>query len=229
MVGAPNAGKSTLFNALTGASALVSDTPGTTRDRVEALWHPPQSEEAWVVMDLPGRGGEAVDPRDHAARQRAEGDQADLWWLIVDASSPESVLPLAPESAPSLVVFTQTDLPRRVSDSEIQRARMFGEPLWIHAPGAHGLDALAERTQAEMQLCEQSQAAGRAANQRQQAALNEALSALQKVEEALALGVPQDLVAEDLRGVLRPLGALVGELTPEDLLDRIFGQFCIGK
>lgn len=64
--------------------------------------------------------------------------------------------------------------------------------------------------------------------ERHRAALDAALAALGRAEEQAGAG-PSDLLAEDLRAALRPLGEILGEFTPEDLLDRVFARFCIGK
>ncbi|RMH02510.1 MAG: tRNA uridine-5-carboxymethylaminomethyl(34) synthesis GTPase MnmE [Planctomycetota bacterium] len=230
LLGRPNAGKTTLFRRLTGVEALVSDRAGTTRDRLEALWRPDDVEEGWILIDGPGRGGAAADPRDAAARARAEaedGAPADLVWLVADASDPAGRPPEPPAGAPALVVWTKNDLPRRVPEAAVA-AR--GEPaVWIAAERGEGLTELARLSRRLLDEVEELRLARAGASERHRQALRAAAEAVDRARGLRAAGLPADLAAEELRAALLALAELAGELTPEDLLDRIFARFCIGK
>jgi tRNA modification GTPase len=225
--GRPNAGKSALFRALTGADALVADEAGTTRDRLEAVWSAGGTEMPWRLLDGPGSGGDAADPRDAAARARADGDDggADLVWLCVDGSDPRAPdLALAGADA-TLIVLTKSELPLR---APLPPAGS-GRTIAVSALRRRGFDALAEAT---ARLCaerEQARTARLASATRHAEALATAADAVARAQAWHARGGAQDLVAEELRAALAALADLIGRLAPEDLLDRLFARFCVGK
>jgi tRNA modification GTPase len=232
LIGAPNVGKTTLFQALTHRQALVSGQAGTTRDRLEARWSPTtlNTEVAWVLADGPGLGGMAADARDHVARQRAAADTFDLLWLVVDASDPQAQLPPTAAEVPKLVLFHKSDLPRGVPESVIQQAQALGPVLWLSGQDpAADFAPLADLTQAEYVRAAHQHGATLRSVLRHQHALGQSLEAL---DQALALNEhrgAQDLIAEELRKSLLDLAELVGDFSSEDLLDRIFSSFCVGK
>ena len=233
LIGAPKAGKSTLFSKLTGAPILISSEAGTTRDRIEASW-PPFSgspaestspfNEPWVLCDFPGLGGDAVDERDAAARARAthDFDEIDAWWCVVDASDPEAQLVHPPTDAPHLVYCAKSDLPRSIPESAFSQLVPQTQVVW-HAPD------LALATRCILDSASRSRAALLAVGERYQQAFADSIDALKQAKQLHLQEGPQELIAEELRAALAAIGALVGELTPEDLLDRLFAGFCLGK
>lgn len=228
--GAPSAGKSSLFRRLTGADAIVSAEPGTTRDRLEAAWPAARAELPWILLDGPGLGAAARDAHDAAAQTRAREDaaEADLVWLCLDASDPRAVLPEPPPGLPGLLVLTKSELPPAVA--ALAAARRSAWPV-VAVSAAAGL-GLAELEQATAELCAQAaaaQAARLASAERHESALHAAAEALARARALHEAGGPQDLVAEEARAALGALAELAGELTPEDLLDRLFARFCVGK
>ncbi len=229
LAGPPNAGKSTLFARLTGRRVLVSGEAGTTRDLLEGTWRPPGLEEEWLLVDGPGRGGVAADPRDAAARKLATRRPCDLWWWLGDVGDPATPPPEPLPGAPLLVVWNQRDRPRRVPLEVLRRAETWGPPVWISARTGAGLAELARRSAALLARAEEERAAAVAAGARHRAALRAALECLERAEELHATGAGADLVAEELRAAIRALEELAGRLAPKDLLDRIFSRFCIGK
>lgn len=229
LVGAPNAGKTSLFRRLTGVGALVSPEPGTTRDRLEGRWQPPGAEAPWILADGPGSGGEPVDERDAAARQRARGDVPDLVWLVADGSDPAARLVEPPPALPVVVVWTHADLPWAISDELLSKASQWGPAVWVSSVDGRGTEELAAATARELRAVEAALAATGAASDRHRAALRGALEALRRADGLHGSGGPADLVAEEVRAALWSLGELAGRQTPEDLLDRIFSRFCIGK
>jgi len=228
--GAPSAGKSSLFRRLTGADALVSAEAGTTRDRLEAAWPAARAELPWILLDGPGLGPSARDAHDAAAQARAQEDPAgaDLAWLCLDAADARARLPEPPPGLPCLLVLTKSDRPPAAA--ALEAARRSGLPA-VAVSAAAGL-GLAELERATAELCAQSgaaQAARLASAERHEDALRSAAAALERARALHQAGGPQDLVAEEARAALRALAALAGELTPEDLLDRLFARFCVGK
>ncbi len=227
--GAPNAGKSSLFARLSGAPVLVADEAGTTRDRLEADWAAPGQEEAWRLADHPGTGGVAVDARDARARARSAADEADLWWLLVDASDPAAALPEPPAGCPAVLVWTKADRPRGVPEPVVAAAPPALPQVWVSAREGTGLAALARETAALLAAEEDRRRAGVRVGERCREALGRAARAVERARAGRRGGLPADLVAEELRAALGALGELVGELTPEELLDHVFARFCLGK
>lgn len=226
LLGPPNAGKSALVQALTGEARLVSAEAGTTRDWRETAWRAPGEESDWVLLDGPGLGEAAVDARDRAAREQASGNlpQVDLWWRCADPADPAAP-PALPQEAPVLQVWTKTDLghpPPAMAPAAEAEVR-------ISAHSGVGLPELATQTAALLRRGAEDRAAVAAVSERHQAALQEALLQLAQARALVAAAEAQDLVAEHLRAALNELAGLVGRFTPEDLLDRLFARFCVGK
>lgn len=223
LVGAPNAGKSSLWNALTGGRALVSDLAGTTRDSLEGEWALPGG--ACLLVDGPGLdpGGQGPDARAQElfARQREQGDLI-LW--VVDACAPAPALP----NDARLVAWNKGDLP---GAPPAPAASASGpEVVAVSARTGAGLPALAAAVGRHL-AGRGDEAAGtpRLLFARHQEALERARQALEAVRAGLEGGLSLDLVAEELRAALGALDDLAGRSTPEDVLDRIFARFCLGK
>lgn len=226
--GRPNAGKSALFRALTGADALVSAEAGTTRDRLEARWRAASAQEVpWLLLDGPGEGAGAVDARDAAARARAaaEPDDADLVWWCVDLSVPLGAEDRISCEAPHLLVLTKAELPARALLPALGPAPRIAVSA-LQGTGIAALEAATARACAER---EAARAARLASASRHAEALGRAAAAVERARAWHAHGGAQDLVAEELRAALDALATLIGGLAPEELLDRLFARFCIGK
>lgn len=213
LAGAPNAGKSTLFNALTGARAIVSDVAGTTRDALVAPW-----VVAGVPCELVDTAGLSerfeTGPDGHAQRfAKAEHAAADLVLRVGDARE----APPQASGPRELVVLTQAD-----------RAEGPVPGLVVSAVTGQGLAEL-ERAVAQALWLRPPSGVARELGERHVAALEHAR---ERLDEALALARaqgPLDLVAEALRAALERLDEIEGHASPEDVLERIFARFCIGK
>ncbi|MBI5365565.1 MAG: 50S ribosome-binding GTPase [Planctomycetes bacterium] len=238
LVGAPNAGKSSLFNRLAaaGARALVHHEPGTTRDVVEG-----EAEAEGVryrLLDTAGLRGAAGELEQRAmALARQAGADADLVLLVLDGARPLGVEEQAllaagagTESGPAgdgarLVVENKSDVPAAAR-----------RPLGLRVSAATG-DGLAElrvRVAERLRAGTDRGSAAWLVNVRQAAALARAGEALTRAEAALAgagaVAAPAlDLAAADLVAAHDAIGEILGRVTPEDLLGAIFGRFCIGK
>lgn len=211
IVGAPNAGKSTLLNALAGRdAAITSEIAGTTRDIIE------------VRMDL---GGLAVTLLDTAGLRKSDdviealgvdlamsrAKSADL--RIFLAATDESLM-LAP-LAEDIVVRPKGDL-------------LEGDESSVSGKTGKGIDALIKRVQS--QLSERSLGAGLATHERHRIAMERAAQNLASVRVILARGSDHyDIASEELRSSIRTLETLVGRIDVENLLDEIFSSFCLGK
>jgi tRNA modification GTPase len=215
LAGRPNAGKSSLFNALTGGAALVSPEPGTTRDYLLRR------------IDL---GGVAVELVDTAGRQEAAGDiegqaqalgreqvhAADLVLLCVEAGSEPDADERAQAVTPLVGVATKCDL----------APPSFGEVATSAATGM-GLDALRALIAQRARALARPALAPSVSRCRHHVAA--CLERLRRAHQMVLFGEPPELVALELRGALDELGEMTGTVYTDDLLDRIFSRFCIGK
>ena len=218
LAGAPNAGKSTLLNALSRRDvAIVSAIPGTTRDAIE------------VRLDLGGLPVILVDTaglRETAEPVEAEGilrtrariAAADLVVVLVPPDEPAPDLGIT--EIPHLLVKTKADLFAGLLPPSD------GTALAVSAQTGFGLEALLDAVQA---AAEDGLGQGDAliTQARHRAALESCLGHLDRL--LAGTGALPELAAEDLRLAVRALGEVAGHVGVEDVLDRLFAGFCIGK
>jgi tRNA modification GTPase len=216
ILGAPNAGKSSLLNALAGReAAIVSPRAGTTRDVVEVTL-----EIAGVPVLLADTAGlrETADEieAEGVRRALARAEAADLRLAVFAADVPPDAATLALLDRPGTVpVVNKTDLAPAVLPGAIAVSARTGE-------GLAALQArLAEEVAARAGLTE----AAALTRPRHRAALAEAVAALAEAETA---PLPE-IAAEGLRAALSALGRITGHVGVEEILDRVFAEFCIGK
>lgn len=228
IVGRPNAGKSSLLNLLLGQErAIVSPVPGTTRDTVEET----ADIRGIPVVFVDTAGLRATDDSIEAEgvrRSRAAAESAELILHVLDVSEP-----LDPEDASLLQEWRSRAVIRVLNKSD--------QPSLLHLPdgmtgigmsatSGRGLEALKEAIERLVWL-------GRVTaenlpvtvNARQAEALERGEEGTRRAAEALAAGESLELVALEVRIALGALGEITGETTTDDLLDAIFGQFCLGK
>ena len=220
LAGAPNAGKSALLNALAQRDvALVSEVPGTTRDAIEVRCD--FGGLPVVFVDTAG-WRETVDPVERAGIERAlsRAERADLVLWLVPVDAPRSVADGPPLPAENVLqVRTKADLLAGEAET--------CSDLLVSAETGFGLDRLAaavgQRTASAL-----GQGDALVTRERHRRELARLVDALARAEERCHMG-GTELAAEDVRLGLRALGRLVGHVDVEDVLDRIFAQFCIGK
>jgi tRNA modification GTPase len=217
LAGPPNAGKSSLFNALLGvARAVESPERGTTRDAIEHSMTLPGGGEA-VLVDAPGFD-DAVQELDLLVQQRAADAlrRADVVLACRRADDGDDApLPIAAHGQVVIAVRTQCDRDASHDGSALRTSARTGE----------GLDALRTAIAGAV--------AGRTARGAAESTLGAARAALlveaaDALEEALGVQAPE-LVAAALRTALDRLGEVAGAIPPDDVLGRLFAGFCIGK
>lgn len=221
IAGAPNAGKSTLLNVLAQRDvAIVSDIPGTTRDTIE------------VALDLAGVPVVLIDTAGIRETDDAV-EQEGVRRAMARAAAADLVLLLAPVDGSLISIPGREDLPvwhlrtkADLIDSDSKQPLNHNDSISISARTGHGIDELLKRL-----LREAEKFAGEPAlvtRERQRVALCEAKACL---ESALVLASPgkEELFAEELRLASRALGRITGRVDVEDVLDKIFSSFCIGK
>ncbi len=223
LYGPPNAGKSTLFNRLTRGDAIVSDQAGTTRDVLAG------EMDSIRILDLAGEqvatgvDGEAV----HRARQVR--DQADLVLLVVDAIRPEMAQEFSVAGRPVIFVVNKTDLVEDQTVDRVCQNTAFVDRIGISAKTGDGVDELRQLLRIRLVNATQDPAARFQVSVRQQAHLRQAAAALEEAHQTLQAQRPVELLALDLRTALESLGGISGRHVSEEILDRIFSRFCLGK
>ena len=229
ILGRPNAGKSSLLNALLGYDrAIVTAVAGTTRDTVE--------EKAVVggvllrLIDTAGiRDAEDEVERMGVERSRQAAARAELALLVLDGSQPlagedRQALAAARLAPRRLVLRNKIDLPQVLDSGSLE-----GEwTLPLSARTGQGLDGL-EAAVAGLFPAGKTPPGRMLANARQAEAVSRALRFLRGAREALESGLTPDVVLTDAEGALNALGELTGRTLREDLTARIFERFCVGK
>lgn len=224
VIGAPNAGKSSLVNALARRDvAIVSDMAGTTRDVIEV--HLDLGGYPVILADTAGLrpdqiGDDAQDLIESEGIRRAleRAEAADIKLLLFDGSAPcPDVHTLNVLDETCVLAVNKSD------DKHLDFALDSG--IWVSVKNGDGFDDLMEALQARIEAIVGRSETPALTRKRHRAALEEA-------QESLARGLNAplpELMAEDLRLGVRAIGRITGRVDVEDLLDVIFNDFCIGK
>ena len=236
IVGRPNAGKSSLLNALAGFDrAIVTDIPGTTRDTVE------ESVLCGGVLlrltDTAGiRDTEDTVEQLGVERSRKALEAADLVLAVVDGSVPPTaedlaVLRLAAKSPRWIAVFSKCDL----WDTKARSVGVIGQvgtpaaSVSLSAVTGQGLDRLEAAVAALFPAGEAPDSGSLLTDQRQEEAARRARDAVRRAKEALDAGLTPDAILTDAEEALDALGELTGRTAKEEIVSRIFSRFCVGK
>lgn len=234
IIGCPNVGKSSLLNHLSGCDrAIVTDLPGTTRDTLEA-----ELTLRDVPITLVDTAGirQASNPVEKLgiARSRQVLTQVDVIILLFDinlgwSEADETLASELPEDVPQLRVGNKVDL---LDQGKLQsNGRLHDGPefsLAISATTGQGMEAF---TDALLSCCGLTdlERLDTSLNHRQTSMAQKAIAALNHLENTAKAGLPWDFWTIDLRDAIHHLGEITGQDVSEDILDKIFSKFCIGK
>ncbi len=232
--GKPNVGKSSLFNALLGENrTIVTAVPGTTRDVIEETVN-----IKGIPLNLADTAGlrkaEGEIEKESVTRSRHSMGEADLILLTLDGSGTLSQEDRAImeelKDRTAILVINKKDLPQRIDIKEVKEALPDKRIVRISATRKTGL---LELRQAVADMFWQGEVlspeTALVTNARHKDALLKAKESLQNCRDSLQSQVPLEFIALDLRASINSLGEIVGETATEDILNRIFSQFCIGK
>ena len=229
ILGRPNAGKSSLLNALAGYErVIVTPIPGTTRDTVEEKIR--LGSLVLRLMDTAGirDTGDTVE-RLGVERAMDAAREADLALVVIDGSQPLSpedlrAMDTARNARNVICILSKADLPQCISPAELD----FDTVLPVSSLTGQGLSALAPAVEALFASgapCDGTLLT----NLRHETAIRQALEAIVRTREALFSGATPDAVLLDVEEALEAIGGLTGKSMREDITNDIFSRFCVGK
>lgn len=235
IIGRPNVGKSSLLNAmLREERAIVTEIPGTTRDIIEEIIN--IRGIPLKIIDTAGlRETEDVVEKIGVARTKENINRADLVLLVLDAArgltdADRSIIESIGEKK-SIILINKVDVEViKIEKKEVERLAPGSPLIWISAEQGTGLSELEDKI-VNMVLGGQATASDTVlvASVRHKQALEKAASHLVEAINGLNENVPLDMVSIDIRSAWGDLGEITGTTSTEELLDRIFADFCIGK
>ena len=231
IAGRPNVGKSTLMNLLSGSEkSIVTEIPGTTRDVVEGTV---------VVGDVILRLSDTAGLRDtddviekigvDRAKKRLE--QCGMLLAVFDNSRElenfDFQLLEAAKDVPSVAVINKTDLPNKLDINKI--SEYISNIIYISAATGEGKDELIRAIGELAGTNELNPSEGILSNERQRANVSAALKAVIEAREALSLGLTFDAITVTLEEAISELLEMTGEKAGDEIIDRVFHNFCVGK
>ncbi len=235
IVGRPNVGKSSLMNALLRSDrAIVTPIPGTTRDMLE---------EVVSIEGIPVRLFDTAGIRVTEDPVEAEGIRrshlawadADLALILLDGSQPltesDRLLLRREEAAQAVLVLNKCDLPLGLSREEVGQVCPVNAGIHdISATMQIGLDGLRNAIRSRLLPSGlESREGVLVTNLRHADAFERALQGVEQARQSVQAGRAGELVAMDLRIAADALGEITGAITTDEILERIFAEFCIGK
>lgn len=229
LAGLPNAGKSTLFNALLSRdAALVSDVSGTTRDTLHATveWLGVPLE----LIDTPGRDGAVSEIEGEAQRLANEQTEVShiIVWCTASALSPDELEHDA--DVRNQISKTHSTLLPVITKCDLSGSRIEAYEIAISARTGEGLDEFKQQVIDRLN----GSAGGRselvgATAARCHESLSKTIVTLDAALESARNSAGDEIIAMELREALDHIGRILGAVYTDDILDRIFSRFCIGK
>ena len=228
IVGRPNVGKSSLLNALLNEDrAIVTDIPGTTRDVLTELIS--IDGIPLIIADTAGirESNDAVE-KIGVEKSISEINSAQLVITVFDGSrslteEDKQLLDLT-KNKNRIIVVNKDDL------GICEEYKNLDAPVFISAKSGKGMDNLYKRVK-DIFITENIDTSSDVliSNQRNVASLQEAKNSLENVLNTINTGMPEDLLTIDLTRAYEYLGQVTGETLEDDIIDRLFSEFCLGK
>ena len=233
IIGEPNVGKSSLLNALAQEDrAIVTHIPGTTRDVLRETIKIGQ-----VFLELADTAGirdtDDIVESQGVERSLQEGLRADLVLLVLDGSKPikqEQIAKLVHAQWDNvLIVINKSDLEQQIDKTLLKN--MFGATtiVEISAKNHMGIDVLSDKIQDTFLHAKIEYAGDLVTNSRHIALIESARGHLNNAMEAIAAGMHVDFIAIDIQAAYAALGEITGVAVGEELIEKIFSEFCLGK
>ena len=229
ILGAPNAGKSSLLNALAGFDrAIVTDIPGTTRDAVEQTVT--LGRHLLRLLDTAGIR-DTSDTVEHLGVERSlkAAQACQLAFFVVDGSKPltpedEAAMDAALQAPEAIAILNKQDLPCVIDPSELP----FSYVIPVSCAKQDGLDLLEQAL--DMVFDDEAPCDGSIlTNARQADAIAKSRASIEAALSSLRLGMTPDAVLVDVEAAMEALGEATGRVVREDITNRIFERFCVGK
>jgi len=241
IIGRPNVGKSSLLNALLELDrAIVTALPGTTRDIIEE--HLNIEGLPIKIIDTAGiRNVEDIAEQEGVRRSLSTMEKADLVLLVLDGSEElhETDRELIERSDPlnTIYVINKSDLDQKINTGELhppvsplsKGGIKGGSTVMISAKKDIGLDTLKKKISETALKGQTGPGSGIVTNTRHVHALEKALSSINSFSAEAAKNSSPEFLALELRDALDAVGEILGITTPDDILNKIFSSFCIGK
>ena len=234
IIGKPNVGKSSLINKILGEDRLiVSNIPGTTRDTVEEYIN--IDGIPVKIVDTAGirETGDVVEKMG-VEKSKAYAEQADLILMMLDASRPleaedREILSFI-DGKHSIVMLNKSDLEQKLSLEELEQFVPKEQILFVSVKENTGFDALIDAIKT-LFFSGQTATADDAllGNTRHKNALYQAKEAMERCLVTIGTRMPEDFISMDLQDASRALGEITGDVADEEIIDRIFTKFCLGK
>jgi len=233
IAGKPNVGKSTLLNSLLKEErAIVTHIPGTTRDVIEEIIN--IKGIPLVLTDTAGiRKTEDIVENIGVEKSKKFIENADLVLLVLDASRElesedrDVIEEIQNNNKKTIVLLNKIDLERKIELDEFGLENI----LEISAKDNIGIEDMEERIYSYIveEKVEDSSEKLIITNIRHKTALEKTKDAIRNIFETIDVGMPMDLISVDLKEALDSLSEITGEISSEDILDHVFGNFCVGK
>jgi tRNA modification GTPase len=233
LVGKPNVGKSSLLNALVQEDrAIVTDIPGTTRDTLEERVR--IKDIHIIVVDSAGlRDNPEMIEEEGIRRTRIALEQSDLALVLFDPSQPiddnDELLMNEVGDKLRCVLFNKSDLEQNWTEDSIKNFLQNKKPISLSAKTGNGLENLKEAIYNHAIQGERIGESIAITRERHRDHFQQAADALSTASKSMNSGCSEELIAVDVTLAMEHLGSVIGKTFSEDLLDKIFGQFCIGK
>ena len=229
ILGAPNAGKSSLLNALAGFDrVIVTNIPGTTRDAVEQTVT--LGRHLLRLLDTAGIR-DTSDTVEHLGVERSfqAAQSCQLAFFVVDGSKPltpedEAAMDAALQAPEAIAILNKQDLPCVIDPSELP----FSYVIPVSCAKQAGLDLLEQAL--DMVFDDEAPCDGSIlTNARQADAIAKSRASIEAALSSLRLGMTPDAVLVDVEAAMEALGEATGRVVREDITNRIFERFCVGK